>query len=396
MNPFNKNLVERFVGKQFRTITEVLNSVGTPCETCDVTQEDINDLHEFVEYMDFLTEQTISLPQVSAEKPGSVSWGTVKAGLDKVKGGAWKAPGAEKTAREITGLKKRDLFGTEGSNPKLAKEGEAVPEYKTIGLSLSPSTESGRTNTCACATEECRAACLNKSGRGAQKGVQKARLERTNMLLDNPEHFMTVVHHEIDKHERSATKQGKKAAVRLNVVSDIPHEKLHPEVFSDHPNVQFYDYTKIAGRVLTPEGTKRQLPPNYHLTLSSTGIEGAESNWHHARQHLNNGGTVAMVFAARSGRKGKKRTIPGDTLPSHVTDEATGKKYRVIDADTHDHRHLDKKYHGIPEEEGIIAGLRIKGGMPMLKKAGNFAVKMPDFNGSPVVVPASHPANQQK
>jgi hypothetical protein len=32
----------------------------------------------------------------------------------------------------------------------------------------------------------------------------------------------------------------------------------------------------------------------------------------------------------------------------------------------------------------------------MLKKAGNFAVKMPDFNGSPVVVPASHPANQQK
>ena len=27
MNPFNKNLVERFVGKQFRTITEVLNSV---------------------------------------------------------------------------------------------------------------------------------------------------------------------------------------------------------------------------------------------------------------------------------------------------------------------------------------------------------------------------------
>jgi hypothetical protein len=99
-----------------------------------------------------------------------------------------------------------------------------------------------------------------------------------------------------------------------------------------------------------------------------------------------------MVFAARGGRKGRE----GDLLPSHVTDEATGKKYRVIDADTHDHRHLDKKYNDIPENEGIIAGLRIKGGMPMLKKAGNFAVKMPDFNGSPVVVPASHPANQQK
>ena len=392
MNPFRKNLVERVTGRQFRTITEVLNSVGTPCETCDVTADEIAGIYEFAEYVDFLTEQTISLPQMAAEKPGSVSWGTVKAGFDKIKGGAWKAPEAEKTAREVTGLKKRRLFGAEGSNPKLAKESETIPEYKTIGLSLSPSTESGRVNTCSCATEECRAACLNKAGRGAMSSVQKARLERTNMLLDKPEHFMTVVHHEIDAHERAAAKQGKKAAVRLNVVSDIPHEKLHPEVFSEHPNTQFYDYTKIAGRVLTPEGTKKQLPKNYHLTLSSTGIEGAESNWKDARKYLDQGGTVAMVFGARGGRKGKA----GDPLPSHVTDEATGKKYRVIDADTHDHRHLDKKYNDIPENEGIIAGLRIKGGMPMLKKAGNFAVKMPDFKGSPVVVPASHPANQQK
>jgi hypothetical protein len=391
MNPFHRKLLENRVGKQFRTMTEVLNNVGSKCLNCDVTEEELNELYRFVEYFDFLTEQNISLPQIAAEKPQSVSWGTVKAGLDKVKGGAWKAPGAEKEARQATGLKQRRLFGAEGSNPKLAKEGETVPEYKTIGLSLSPSTESGRVNTCSCATEACRAACLNKAGRGAMSSVQKARVERTNMLLDNPHHFMTVVHHEIDAHERSAARQGKKAAVRLNVVSDIPHEKLHPEVFSDHPNTQFYDYTKIAGRVLNPDGTKKQLPPNYHLTLSSTGIEGKDSNWKHARQHLNNGGTVAMVFAARTGRKGK----PGDPLPSHVTDEATGKKYRVIDADTHDHRHLDKKYHGIPEEEGIIAGLRIKGGMPMLKKAGDFAVKMPDMKGSPVVVPSSHPANEK-
>jgi len=392
MKEFRKNLVERFVGKQFRTVTDVLNQAGTVCEACDVTQEDIDSIYEFAEYVDFLTEQTISLPQIAAKKPQSVSWGTVKAGFDKLKGGGWKIPGAEKIARQITGLKQRRLFGAEGSNPKLAKESETIPEYKTIGLSLSPSTESGRVNTCSCATEECRAACLNKAGRGAMSSVQKARLERTNMMLDNPEHFMTVVHNEIDAHERAATRQGKKAAVRLNVVSDIPHEKLHPEVFTEHPNVQFYDYTKIAGRVLNPDGTKKQLPANYHLTFSSTGIEGPENNWHHARQHLDNGGTVAMVFAARGGRKGRE----GDLLPSHIIDEATGKRYRVIDADTHDHRHLDKKYHGIPEEEGIIAGLRIKGGMPMLKKAGNFAVKMPDFKGSPVVVPASHPANQSK
>ena len=395
MNPFTKKLVEKYVGKQFKTVTDVLNETGMFCEECEVTEEEINGIYEFTEYFDFLTEQTISLPQMAAEKPQNVSWGSVKSGLDKVKGGAWKAPGAEKAAREATGLRKRKLFGAEGSNPKLAKEGENVPEFRTIGLSLSPSTESGRINTCACATEECRAACLNKAGRGAMSSVQKARLERTDMLLDKPEHFMTVVHHEIDAHERAATKVGQRAAVRLNIVSDIPHEKLHPEVFTDHPNVQFYDYTKIAGRVLNPDGSPKQLPKNYHLTFSSTGIEGPDSNWHHARQHLDNGGTVAMVFAARAGRGGK-RPRQGDALPSHVFDEATGKKYRVIDADLHDHRHLDRVYNDVPEGEGIIAGLRIKGGMPMLKKAGNFAVRMPDFKGSPVVIPADHSANQKK
>lgn len=392
MKQFRKNLVERFVGRKFRTVTDILNEVGTVCEECDVTQEDINDLYEFAEYIHFLNEQTISLPQLTTPQKEKVSWGTVKAGFQKLAGRAWEAVGAEKAARVATGLRSRRLFGAEGSNPKLAKEGEAVPEYKTIGLSLSPSTESGRVNTCACATEECRAACLNKAGRGAMSSVQRARLERTDMMLDRPAEFMTVVHHEIAAHERSAAKQGKKAAVRLNVVSDIPYEKLHPEIFHDHPGVQFYDYTKHAGRILNPDGTRKPLPRNYHLTFSSTGINGPEQNWSDARKVLETGGTVAMVFAARGGRKGRE----ADALPTHVVDEGTGKRYRVIDADVHDHRHLDKKYHGIPEEEGIIAGLRIKGGMPMLKKAGNFAVQMPDFKGSPVVVPASHPANQTK
>lgn len=388
MNPLYKKLLENKFGKTFKTRDEILNKIGTVCEDCQVTKQDINEIYSFTDYIYNLTEADISLIQM---KPERVSWGSVKGGLDQAKHD-WHHKEKLKVAKQETGLKARSLFGSEGSNPKLAKESETIPEYKTIGLSLSPSDESGRVNTCSCATEECRAACLNKAGRGAMGSVQKARLERTNMLIDKPEHTMRVVHNEIHAHEKSATKQGKKAAVRLNVVSDLPWEKLHPEVFTEHPNTQFYDYTKIAGRVLNSDGTKKQLPSNYHLTFSSTGIEGKDSNWHHARKHLDNGGTVAMVFAARAGRGGK----PGDPLPSHVHDEATGKKYRVIDADTHDHRHLDKKYNDIPEHEGIVAGLRIKGGSPMLKKAGNFAVKMPDTQGSPVMVPASHPANQKK
>jgi hypothetical protein len=327
---------------------------------------------KFYRYFDFLTEANISLPQVDT----SVSWGTIKKGFDQAKDPTNRRKLA-KEGRKMRGI----LLGQEGSNPKLAKEAENVPTYITKGLSLSPSDESGRINTCACATQECKAACLNKAGRGAMTFTQNARLNKTNFMIDNPGHFMGMLHDEIAAHARSAAKQGKRAAVRLNVVSDIPYEKLHPEIFHENKDVQFYDYTKIAGRVLNPDGTPKKLPDNYHLTLSSTGIHKG-SNWSDARQHLNNGGVVAMVFAVPAARGGK----PGGDLPTHVVDSKTGKRFRVIDGDLHDHRHLDHVYNDAQPGEGLIAGLRIKGGAKMLAKAGDFAVKVPTGQ-SEIVVP---------
>ena len=318
----------------------------------------------FDDYINFLAEANISLTQ--APKP-NVSWGSVKQGFDAV-----IDPVQQKIhAKAGRAMRKTKLLGAEGSNPKLAKEGINVPTYATKGLSLSPSTESGRVNTCACATQECKTACLNKAGRGAMTFTQKARRARTDLMLDHSSKFMGMLHNEIDTHEKSAVKNGKKAAVRLNIVSDIPFESLHREIFTQHPNVQFYDYTKIASRLYDSSGKKKQLPSNYHLTLSSTGIQGKEQNWKHVRHHLNNGGVSAMVFAVKAGRGGKE----GDALPTHVHDEETGKRYRVIDGDLHDHRHLDHVYNDAQPGEGLIAGLRIKGGKKMLAKAGDFAVQ---------------------
>ena len=320
----------------------------------------------FNDYLNFLMED-VSLPQMPSAAPDNKNWGSVKKGFDAV-----IDPVQQKIhAKAGRAMRKTKLLGAEGSNPKLAKEGINVPTYATKGLSLSPSTESGRVNTCACATQECKAACLNKAGRGAMNFTQKARLNKTNFMLDHPSKFMGMLHSEIDTHEKSAAKNGKKAAVRLNIVSDIPHEILHREIFTQHPNVQFYDYTKIASRLYDSSGKKKQLPSNYHLTLSSTGIQGKEQNWKHVRHHLNNGGVSAMVFAVKAGRGGKE----GDPLPTHVHDEETGKRYRVIDGDLHDHRHLDHVYNDAQPGEGLIAGLRIKGGKKMLAKAGDFAVQ---------------------
>ena len=320
----------------------------------------------FNDYLNFLMED-VSLPQMPSAAPETKNWGSTKRGFDAV-----IDPTQQKVhAKAGKAIRTAGLLGAEGSNPKLAKEGINVLDHVTKGLSLSPSTESGRVNTCACATQECKAACLNKAGRGAMTFTQKARRARTDFMLDHPSKFMGILHNEIHTHEKSATRNGKKAAVRLNIVSDIPYESLHREIFTQHPNVQFYDYTKIASRLYDSSGKKKQLPSNYHLTLSSTGIQGPEQNWKDVRHHLNNGGVSAMVFAVKAGRGGKE----GDALPTHVHDEETGKRYRVIDGDLHDHRHLDHVYNDAQPGEGLIAGLRIKGGKKMLAKAGDFAVQ---------------------
>ena len=340
----------------------------------------------FNDYLNFLNEE-ISLPQMPSAAPETKNWGSIKKGFDSAKDPAAQKAHA-KAGKKIRGAKK--LLAGEETNTKLATSGKNVPALSTRGLSLSPANESGRVNTCSCATAACKAACLNKAGRGAMNFTQQARLSKTDFMIDHPEKFMGMLHGEIAAHEKSAVKSGKKPVVRLNVVSDIPHEVLHPEVFTQHPNVQFYDYTKVNSRIYDKEGKKKKLPDNYHLTLSSTGIKGSDQNWHHVRHHLNNGGVSAMVFAVKAGRGGKE----GDPLPTHVHDEETGKRYRVIDGDKHDHRHIDHVFSDAHPGEGLIAGLRIKGGSKMLAKAGDFAVQ-PHASGI-VTVPTGTAAKSKK
>ena len=257
----------------------------------------------------------------------------------------------------------KEIFTQEASNPKLTKSGEKVPEYMTIGLSLAPSTMSG-IDVCPCATDECKKACLGKeAGRAVMTPVRGGRIEKTNFLFDDPKTFMRRLTTEIDSAKRKAEKEGKKLAVRMNVLSDIPWEHIAPKLFKMYPDVQFYDYTKIPGRT-----TKTEKPQNYHLTFSSTGVNHPGSNWAEARKHLDKGGVVSMVFNVKS--------IP--EFPEWVQDVKTGKKYKVVDGDSHDHRHLDKVLNEIPGDEGVISGLKLKGTHKGKAAAGNFAVEVPE------------------
>lgn len=277
-----------------------------------------------------------------------------------------KSPEDQKKAHEEAHkvLGHTALLGDEASNPKLAKSGKTMPEFRTKGLTLAPSTHSG-IDVCPNASSECKASCLGSEA-GRAHMAKDARVKRTHKLFDHPEHFYAKLDHEITSAKSAAHKAGQKLAVRLNVASDIPHEHLARGLFDKHKDVHFYDYTKITGRA-----NHKNKPDNYHLTLSSTGVNHKESNWSHVRKHLDNGGVAAMAFHINAKSHAGKATA----LPTHVHDEETGKKYRVIDGDEHDHRHLDKAYHNIPDHEGVIAGLKFKGGEGNMEKAGNFAVK---------------------
>lgn len=187
------------------------------------------------------------------------------------------------------------------SNPKINKgRGEG---YWTFILHLSPASLSGF-NTCPMATAGCKAACLNTAGRGGimaghgilteqdviagkRNAIQSARIRKTKLFFTDRATFMEVLAKDIAKAIRVARAKGYIPAFRLNGTSDIRWEHIavcgHANLMAMFPEVQFYDYTKIANR--------RKLPANYSLTFSL-----ADGNEEQASAALANGINVAVVF----------------------------------------------------------------------------------------------------
>lgn len=158
--------------------------------------------------------------------------------------------------------------------------------YMTAILYLSPSDLSG-VELCALAElAGCRKGCLGTAGRGGMakdnatftapngdqlpdNAVQRARLRRTFLFLNDRDAFMRQLVREIESAERKAARKGLTLVVRPNGTSDnrwenIPAERngaTFPNIFAAFPHIQFYDYTKIPNRRVAHI-------PNYHLTFS--------------------------------------------------------------------------------------------------------------------------------
>lgn len=252
--------------------------------------------------------------------------------------------------------KVKDLLG---KNAKLLKSEKGQEEaiklpdgrgVETTGLALAPAYEQANFNTCP-NHHACKAECLGKTsgnyfklGGGTDlsefKGPRLNSLLKTHAFLKDPHSFAVKLFDEINDAKAIAAQNGNHLGVRLNVLSDI-NPKVHKSIIENHPDVTFYDYTK---------NNKDPIASNHHYTYSSTGVsqpgvDNPHTNWKHMRARLNQGDNVAMAFSHK------------EHLPEYVHDQETGKKYRVVNGDTHDFRPLDIQPEG---QDGVIIGLKNK------------------------------------
>jgi hypothetical protein len=171
---------------------------------------------------------------------------------------------------------------TDGTrNVKLAKSDAAGLKYETVGLTLSPTNLSGY-NVCAFASPACRSECLVFTGHNTFTAVRRAQIAKTRAFFQDRDAFKIKLFTEIDRAQMLAKKHGNRLACRLNILSDIPWERVWPELFSAFPRVAYYDYTKRPDRVV---------PANYHLTFSRS-----ETNETVALAEYARGLNIAVVF----------------------------------------------------------------------------------------------------
>ena len=207
-----------------------------------------------------------------------------------------------------------------GTNAKTIK-GEGS-EYLTAILYMTPYkivVDGKSFNSCAMAKQaSCIDACLYTAGRGAFNNVQTARQRKAEWFYKDRVGFMKQLYDDIKKFQTYCHKRNIQPCVRLNGTTDIRWELIKIgayNIFDWFPEVQFYDYTKIANR-------KCKDIPNYHLTWSYS-----NANPEYAKlldKALEQGMNAAVVYR-KEYHKPKWQGYP------------------VIDGDSDDLRFLDPK-----------------------------------------------------
>lgn len=209
-----------------------------------------------------------------------------------------------------------NIFST---SPKLEKNPEGQ-DYLANAFYGAPSWAS-LMNTCSNATFGCGSNCLNESGHGQRHMVNKgvhhvhvARMVRTLIWFKYRDQFKAKAQREIDSLKRKAKQMRVPLAIRPNGTTDLRFEKLWPNLFSDNPDLAFWDYTKDMRRNVDSI-------PNYSLCYSVH-----ENTTDSDIEQAFNNGMNCVVVARLKRNEPKPKQYMGRP---------------VVDGDKHDLRFLD-------------------------------------------------------
>jgi hypothetical protein len=179
----------------------------------------------------------------------------------------------------------KTLLSKGDSNAKLAKN-----FLESYILYLNPFNQNSLgKNLCPKASIECTKLCLYTSGRGVMAPVQAGRTRRTEFYLQDRNGFLNMLMNELTRLDKKAKRQNSKIAVRLNGTSDLDFiailkNRFNVDVLEAFTSLEFYDYTKILGKVKKYAGTR------YKLTFSRS--EDNEADCIEALKY----GPISVVF----------------------------------------------------------------------------------------------------
>ena len=149
-------------------------------------------------------------------------------------------------------------------NDAKTKKGNAIGVLTGV-LYEAPADTASQVSLCPMAKMAgCESACLYHAGRGRFSNVQQARIRKTLFIDQYPQLAYIELINNIERLVAKAYREGLTPAVRLNGTSDRDWDKWSskhglPSIFKKFPNVQFYDYTKVLGRMIHA---------NHHQTFS--------------------------------------------------------------------------------------------------------------------------------
>lgn len=237
------------------------------------------------------------------------------------------------------------LLSPASSNTKTRHSQDVRPEYRLVGLALSPADAApGLPTNCPSSTPGCRAACVGSAAGLVTifANIMAGRIAKTAYLRADRPAFLRQLVSELQHEQDCADRDGTILAVRLNTFSDIPWEVgafgSIPQQFN---RAQFYDYTAIVKRAVGG------LPENYALTLSRKETPQSELDCITA---LHCGRNVAVCFYE-----------PGPFTSSRALMQRLPKRWHgfpVFDGDSQDMRFLDPG--PTMTGRGRVCGLRLK------------------------------------